>query len=89
MQSLCHIYFSIYFFNLLATLFNFAFRQKLTIRSVKRKRDNFPRLIVKVWEGYSPETLTQHEGQFPDPEITTTINNFTFLLFQIQYIPPT
>lgn len=38
-QFLRCIYFSISFFSLLATLFKSAFRQKLTIRSVKRKGD--------------------------------------------------
>jgi hypothetical protein len=84
--------FLIYFFNLLATLFNSAFRKQPTIRSVKRKRD-ISRGPVKCdgVGGLFPRD-TQHEGEFPYREITTTINNFTsssskYLQFLISLAP--
>jgi hypothetical protein len=70
--------FNLFFFNLLATLFNSAFRQQPTIRSVKRKRD-ISRSPVKCdgVGGYFPETLNTkgnfHIGKSQQPSITSLL----------------
>jgi hypothetical protein len=73
-----HIFLIYFFFNLLATLFNSAFRQQPTIRSVKRKRD-ISRSPVKCdgVGGYFPETLNTkgnfHIGKSQQPSITSLL----------------